>query len=168
MNNKKGFTIIELIVVIAVIAVLAAIVVSNIIQYEAKSKLSAAAIEFKQLQTSASQYYSDNNNYSNFCNSSKVQNIANFLKNMYPNGKLVCQDNAGTYTAYNDNGLISIAKAAQFFGPCPSSNQYMVNFIYNGTNFNSASGICANTDANGVQNLINGTINPNFNTCICQ
>jgi len=62
-NNKvKGFTIIELIVVIAIIAVLAAIVLVNVTGWLNKSK-DAQSIEYThQLQAAAVSFYTGNSN----------------------------------------------------------------------------------------------------------
>ena len=49
INKNKGFTIIELIIVISIIAVLAAIVISNVLNYEKKSKIVAAQGEVNQI-----------------------------------------------------------------------------------------------------------------------
>ncbi|MCX6719761.1 MAG: prepilin-type N-terminal cleavage/methylation domain-containing protein [Candidatus Staskawiczbacteria bacterium] len=60
MANKKGFTIIELIVVIAIIAVLASIVMVNVTQYIAKSKETAVIADMVNLQTSITRYVVEN------------------------------------------------------------------------------------------------------------
>ena len=59
MNKQKGFTIIELIVVIAIIAVLAAIVMVNVTQYIGKSKDAAIKANLDTIRTNAAVYMSD-------------------------------------------------------------------------------------------------------------
>jgi type IV pilus assembly protein PilA len=61
MNKQKGFTIIELIVVIAIIAVLAAIVLVNVTQYIAKGKDAAIKGNLATLLTNSAVYFSDIN-----------------------------------------------------------------------------------------------------------
>jgi Tfp pilus assembly protein PilE len=60
MNKNKGFTIIELIVVIAIIAVLAAIVLVNVTQYIAKGKDASIKGNMASIATIAAAYYDNN------------------------------------------------------------------------------------------------------------
>jgi len=60
MNKSKGFTIIELIVVIAIIAVLAAIVLVNVTQYISKSRNAGIQSNLSVLQTNAASYFEAN------------------------------------------------------------------------------------------------------------
>ena len=57
MNKQKGFTIIELIIVIAIIAVLAAIVLVNVTQYIQKGKDAAIKADMSTLQTNGAVYF---------------------------------------------------------------------------------------------------------------
>jgi prepilin-type N-terminal cleavage/methylation domain-containing protein len=57
MNKSKGFTIIELIVVIAIIAVLAAIVLVNVTQYINKGKAAAIQGNMSTLLVNAAVYF---------------------------------------------------------------------------------------------------------------
>lgn len=57
MNKQKGFTIIELIVVIAIIAVLAAIVLVNVTQYISKGKDASIKGNMSSMATMAASYY---------------------------------------------------------------------------------------------------------------
>jgi len=59
MNKQKGFTIIELIVVIAIIAVLAAIVLVNVTQYIAKGKDSSIKGNMSSMATISAAFYDD-------------------------------------------------------------------------------------------------------------
>ena len=59
MKKQKGFTIIELIVVIAIIAVLAAIVLVNVTQYIAKSRDAAIKGNMATIVTNSAVYFGD-------------------------------------------------------------------------------------------------------------
>ena len=63
MQQQKGFTIIELIVVIAIIAVLAAIVITNVNGYMAKARDSRRAADIRNIQVALAMYYASNGNY---------------------------------------------------------------------------------------------------------
>ena len=64
MNKSKGFTIIELIVVIAIIAVLAAIVLVNVTSYINKGKDAAIKGNMAQMATQAATIYAETGSYS--------------------------------------------------------------------------------------------------------
>ena len=63
MNKNKGFTIIELIVVIAIIAVLAAIVLVNVTQYISKSKDAAIKSDVANIGVGMATCYSETGTY---------------------------------------------------------------------------------------------------------
>ena len=64
----KGFTIIELIVVIAIISILATIVSANVIQYISKAQDSAIKAQLEQIRTVATDYISTSTSgYNNLC-----------------------------------------------------------------------------------------------------
>lgn len=56
---KKGFTLVELLVVIAIIAILAAIIAPNAFKAIEKSKVSRTLSDMKAFKTAALQYYAD-------------------------------------------------------------------------------------------------------------
>lgn len=56
---RKGFTLIELIVVIAIIAVLAAIIAPNALKAIDKAKVSAVIGDYRSIKTAALSYYAD-------------------------------------------------------------------------------------------------------------
>ncbi len=63
LNNKKGFTLIELMIVVAIIGILAAIAIPNFLKYQAKSKTSEAKVNLKAIFTSEQSYYAEKNIY---------------------------------------------------------------------------------------------------------
>jgi type IV pilus assembly protein PilA len=61
---KKGFTLIELMIVVAIIGVLAAIAIPNFIKFQARSKQSEAKANLKALFTAEKAYYAEKDKYS--------------------------------------------------------------------------------------------------------
>ena len=59
--NKKGFTLIELMIVIAIIAILAAILVPNFVKARAQGQLTACKSNLKNIGTAMEMYASDHN-----------------------------------------------------------------------------------------------------------
>ena len=63
IKKSKGFTIIELLVVVAIIAVLAAIVLINVTQYINKGRNAAIEGNLGSAMTNAAVFYDDNSTY---------------------------------------------------------------------------------------------------------
>jgi type IV pilus assembly protein PilA len=66
LRSKKGFTLIELMIVVAIIGILAAIAIPNFLKFQAKSKQSEAKTNLGGIFTAETAFYGDNNYYGNF------------------------------------------------------------------------------------------------------
>jgi prepilin-type N-terminal cleavage/methylation domain-containing protein len=64
-SNEKGFTLIELMIVIAIIGILAAIAIPNFVSYRQRSYNSSAQSDLKNAMTTQEAYFVDNSIYAN-------------------------------------------------------------------------------------------------------
>jgi type IV pilus assembly protein PilA len=65
-KNEKGFTLIELMIVVAIIGILAAIAIPNFLRFQAKSKQSEAKTNLGGIFTAEISYFGENSFFGNF------------------------------------------------------------------------------------------------------
>jgi type IV pilus assembly protein PilA len=63
LRSKKGFTLIELMIVVAIIGILAAIAIPNFLRFQAKSKQSEAKTNLGGIFTAETSYFAETNAY---------------------------------------------------------------------------------------------------------
>ena len=63
MKKVKGFTLIELMIVVAIIGILAAIAIPNFLRFQARAKQSEAKQNLGAIFTAYQSYFSDNNTF---------------------------------------------------------------------------------------------------------
>ena len=66
LRSKKGFTLIELMIVVAIIGILAAIAIPNFLRFQAKSKQSEAKTNLGGIFTAEVAYFGEHNYFGNF------------------------------------------------------------------------------------------------------
>jgi len=66
LRSKKGFTLIELMIVVAIIGILAAIAIPNFLKFQAKSKMSEAKTNLGAIYTGELAYFGEQNKYADF------------------------------------------------------------------------------------------------------
>ena len=62
-NNQKGFTLIELMIVVAIIGILAAIAIPNFTNYQMKAKTAEAKTNLGAIRTSQEAYMAENDTF---------------------------------------------------------------------------------------------------------
>src|SRR5438876_11486819 len=62
-KGDRGFTLIELMIVVAIIGILAAIAIPNFMTYQAKAKQSEAKVGLGGIFTTATSFFAENNTY---------------------------------------------------------------------------------------------------------
>ena len=66
LKGQKGFTLIELMIVVAIIGILAAIAIPNFLRYQAKSRQSEAKTNLGAVFVAETAYFAENNRYGSF------------------------------------------------------------------------------------------------------
>jgi type IV pilus assembly protein PilA len=88
--TQKGFTLVELMIVVAIIGILAAIAIPNFIKFQAKSKQSEAKTNLKAVFTAEKSYFAERDSYATFTGAGFVPERGNrysYASNPIPGGE---------------------------------------------------------------------------------
>ena len=94
-KNEKGFTLIELMIVIAIIGILAAIAIPQFSKYRQRSYNAAAADDLRNASTAQEAYYVDEDMYSG-----TLANITGPIYGLYMSDKVSIDVKNATVTTY--------------------------------------------------------------------
>lgn len=93
--KQKGFTIIELIVVISIIAVLSVIITASVTGYIQHAKNAAMKANLDVVPGAATSFFSQNGTYGHFCEGSEALKVSNAVTRM--GGIFTCLDPLNAY-----------------------------------------------------------------------
>ena len=94
-KNEKGFTLIELMIVIAIIGILAAIAIPQFSAYRKRSYNAAAQSDLKNAATAQEAYYADEETYT-----ASVANITGATYGLYTSEKITLVVDSANTTEY--------------------------------------------------------------------
>jgi type IV pilus assembly protein PilA len=84
--NQRGFTLVELMVVVAIIGFLSAVAIPNFKKYQAKSKTAEAKLQLAGIYTAMQSWYSDYDNYASCLVQMGYDPSAEFKNRYYATG----------------------------------------------------------------------------------
>lgn len=107
MKNRKGFTLIELMIVIAIIGILAAMAIPNFKKAREQAREKACYSNIRVLLGAIEMYNMDHSVMLNSPDQSKLLGAAGYLK-----AAVVCPETGGTYEGsdLSGNGVLSCSK----------------------------------------------------------
>jgi type IV pilus assembly protein PilA len=125
---KKGFTLVELMIVVAIIGILAAIAIPNFIKFQARSKQSEAKTNLKAVFTAEKSYFAEHSTYAPLGGAGYVPERGNRYMYTSTNAPVTTQDRTVAATAPAPVAVVGGYDTYQvdcfkfFGGACPAAS----------------------------------------------
>jgi type IV pilus assembly protein PilE len=135
--ENKGFTLIELMIVVAVVAILARIAYPSYADYMVRGKLSEAVAQLSAMRIKLEQYFQDNRTYVGACNANSAAPLPNGTEAKY-----------FTYTCATDSSSFTVTatgNTSQGLSDGANSFTYTIDQGGNRKTISTKWGSCANT-----------------------
>jgi len=113
-NSGRGFTLIELIVVIAIVAILSGIILFSVTQYISKGRDSNISGSLAILVPAGEAYYNFDNTYDGFCDSDVVANTVSQMPGNVSGACFSTSNPSGVCCSVAENGRAWAACATEF------------------------------------------------------
>jgi len=107
-NTQKGFTLIELMIVVAIIGILAAIAIPQYKQYTGRSQAAEAITLFSGVKTALGEYYNENGSWPNASGDANTEvgmSAPTEISGTYVGSVTATDDGTGVVNVLFDNGV---------------------------------------------------------------
>jgi type IV pilus assembly protein PilA len=147
----KGFTLIELMIVVAIIGILAAIAIPNFLRFQARARQSEAKTNLKAIFTSAKSMFAEQGNlacYSVWCGWTPEHGNRYTYRGAAPTAALVGSDPGGVAAAATGIPAPAVDSTLGLFTVTASGNIDSDTFL-DGWEINDANQLCNGSTASG-------------------
>ncbi len=117
--KKRGFTLLEVLIVIVIIGILTTIILTNYIGYREEARKTGLIANFSQIRKTAILTTIDNNSYLGLCDGEDFETTKEQILKLNFGQELICLNNDNYYcvsTVFDQDGQYYCIDSSGFFG----------------------------------------------------